>query len=70
MVSGAVVETGGRVDGGGVWGVGNGVEMVVFVTVQGCKRGRGFWFKRLKLSGSGSISGLACNMAAERGGGW
>jgi hypothetical protein len=53
-----------------VWGVGNGVEMVVFATVRVCKRGRGFWFKWSKLSGSGSILGLACNMAAERGGGW
>ena len=69
-VSGAAVETDGRVDGGGLWGVGNGIEMVVFATIWVCKWGRGFWFKGLKSSGSGSISGLACNMAAERGGGW
>ena len=69
-VSGVAVETDGGVDGGGLWGVGNGIEMVVFATIRVCKRGRGFWFKGSKSSGSGLISGLVCNMAVERGGGW
>ena len=42
LVSGAAVETDSRVDGGGLWGVGNGIEMVVFATIWVCKRQRGF----------------------------
>ena len=60
-----VVETDGRVDGGGLWGVGNGIEMVVFATIQVCKQGRGSWCKSSKLSGNGSTSGLAGNSSRK-----
>jgi hypothetical protein len=61
------VKTDGEGNGRGWWGVENRVLVVVYMAVRKRKRGR-VWAKNVKLSGSGSISGMLCQKVVKRGG--